>query len=177
VTFERASAPPAIGRAASRALCRKARRASARQASGRQAASVEEHAKAKAELPLPTKVQTVEVTPDEDNMRVDRFLEGRFPGLSFSHIQRIVRKGGAARETASAPTARTGSRPAQSVRLPTAAARCAEDRRSAERAESRTLQQLKERTLFEDDDVMVLNKPSGACGAGRLRHGPAMSTR
>ena len=33
------------------------------------------------------------VTADENNMRVDRFLEARFPGLSFSHIQRIVRKG------------------------------------------------------------------------------------
>ena len=42
---------------------------------------------------LPTKVQTVTVTADEANMRVDRFLEARFPGLSFSHIQRIVRKG------------------------------------------------------------------------------------
>src|SRR4051794_9979010 len=29
-------------------------------------------------LPLPTKVQTLEVTPDENNMRVDRFLEARF---------------------------------------------------------------------------------------------------
>ncbi len=56
---------------------------------------VDEPAKAetKAEVPLPTRVQTVVVTPDEDNMRVDRFLEARFPGLSFSHIQRIVRKG------------------------------------------------------------------------------------
>src|SRR6195952_5008045 len=43
--------------------------------------------------PLPTKVQTVVVTADESNMRVDRFLEARFPGLSFSHIQRVVRKG------------------------------------------------------------------------------------
>src|ERR1700756_3601139 len=42
---------------------------------------------------LPTKVQTVTVTADENNMRVDRFLEARFPGLSFSHIQRVVRKG------------------------------------------------------------------------------------
>ena len=33
------------------------------------------------------------VTADEANMRVDRFLEARFPGLSYSHIQRIVRKG------------------------------------------------------------------------------------
>ena len=30
--------------------------------------------------PLPTKVQTVVVTADENNMRVDRFLEARFPG-------------------------------------------------------------------------------------------------
>ena len=45
------------------------------------------------EAPLPTKVQTVTVTADENGMRVDRFLEARFPGLSFSHIQRIVRKG------------------------------------------------------------------------------------
>ena len=30
---------------------------------------------------------------DEDGMRLDRFFEARFPGLSFSHIQRIIRKG------------------------------------------------------------------------------------
>src|SRR6202521_4656471 len=42
--------------------------------------------------PLPTKVQTVVVTADENNMRVDRFLEARFPGLSFSHLQRLARK-------------------------------------------------------------------------------------
>src|SRR5205814_9585690 len=41
----------------------------------------------------PTTVQTVAVTPDESGMRVDRFLEARFPGLSFSPIQRIIRKG------------------------------------------------------------------------------------
>src|SRR5258708_39670205 len=40
-----------------------------------------------------TKVQTVAVTADETGMRVDRFLEARFPSLSFSHIQRVIRKG------------------------------------------------------------------------------------
>src|SRR4051812_30361826 len=49
----------------------------------------EEPVKPAAEALLPTKVQTVVVTSDEANMRVDRFLEARFPGLSFSHIQRI----------------------------------------------------------------------------------------
>ena len=38
-------------------------------------------------------VQTVTVTADESGMRVDRFFEARFEGLSFPHIQRIVRKG------------------------------------------------------------------------------------
>src|SRR6266705_3185799 len=38
-------------------------------------------------------VKIVSVSADEAGMRVDRFLEARFPGLSFSHIQRIIRKG------------------------------------------------------------------------------------
>src|ERR1700691_3129525 len=38
-------------------------------------------------------VQNVAVTADEAGMRVDRFFEARFPGLSFSHIQRVIRKG------------------------------------------------------------------------------------
>src|SRR5262249_62082602 len=40
-----------------------------------------------------TAVQTTTVTPDEAGMRVDRFLEARFAGLAFSHIQRVIRKG------------------------------------------------------------------------------------
>ena len=46
-----------------------------------------------ASTPAASRVQTVSVTPDEAGMRVDRFLEARFPKLSFSHIQRIIRKG------------------------------------------------------------------------------------
>ena len=44
-------------------------------------------------LQAAAKVQTVSVTGDQSGMRVDRFFEARFPGLSFSHIQRIIRKG------------------------------------------------------------------------------------
>ena len=40
-----------------------------------------------------TGVQTAVVTPDEAGMRIDRFLKSKFPGLSFAHIQRMVRKG------------------------------------------------------------------------------------
>src|SRR3954449_3427263 len=43
--------------------------------------------------PISTSVQTVTASADESGMRLDRFFEARFPGLSFSHIQRIIRKG------------------------------------------------------------------------------------
>ena len=49
--------------------------------------------KAETAQALSTGVQQLVVTPDENEMRIDRFLEARFPQLSFSHIQRIVRKG------------------------------------------------------------------------------------
>src|SRR5262252_10383526 len=47
----------------------------------------------RAPAPVPAGVHTVGVAPDEAGMRVDRFLAARYPGLSFSHIQRVIRKG------------------------------------------------------------------------------------
>ena len=77
--------------------------------------------------PLPTKVQTVVVTADENNMRVDRFLEARFPGLSFSHIQRIVRKG-ELRVNGKRADSKDRLEEGQSVRIPPLQARHAEGR-------------------------------------------------
>jgi len=128
--------------------------------------------KAKAELPLPTKVQTVVVTPDEDNMRVDRFLEARFPGLSFSHIQRIVRKG-ELRVNGKRADSKDRLEAGQSVRIPPLRLDAPKAAAALSEAEQRTLQQLKDMTLYEDDDVLVLNKPAGLAvqgGSGTTRH-------
>jgi 23S rRNA pseudouridine955/2504/2580 synthase len=135
---------------------------------------VEEQAKVKAEaeLPLPTRVQTVVVTSDEDNMRVDRFLEARFPGLSFSHIQRIVRKG-ELRVNGKRADSKDRLQAGQSVRIPPLRLDAPKAASSLTEAESRTLLQLKDMTLFEDDDVLVLNKPAGLAvqgGSGTTRH-------
>jgi len=65
------------------------------------------------------------VTADENNMRVDRFLEARFPGLSFSHIQRIVRKG-ELRVNGKRADSKDRLEEGQNVRIPAAEARCAE---------------------------------------------------
>ncbi len=127
---------------------------------------------AAAEQPLPTKVQTVVVTADENGMRVDRFLEARFPGLSFSHIQRIVRKG-ELRVNGKRADSKDRLEEGQSVRIPPLRLDTPKTAGTLSEAEAKTLQALKDMTLYEDDDVLVLNKPAGLAvqgGSGMTRH-------
>ncbi|MGC2779385.1 MAG: RluA family pseudouridine synthase, partial [Bradyrhizobium sp.] len=122
---------------------------------------------------LPTKVQTVVVTADENGMRVDRFLEARFPGLSFSHIQRIVRKG-ELRVNGKRADSKDRLEEGQSVRIPPLKLDAPKERSGGlSEAEQKTLDTLKAMTLYEDDDVLVLNKPAGLAvqgGSGMTRH-------
>src|SRR6266404_9727188 len=115
--------------------------------------------------PLPTKVQTVVVTADEANMRVDRFLEARFPGLSFSHIQRIVRKG-ELRVNGKRADSKDRLEEGQSVRIPPLKLDTPKGAGPLSEAATKTLHALKEMILFEDADVMVLNKPAGLAVQG-----------
>jgi 23S rRNA pseudouridine955/2504/2580 synthase len=116
-------------------------------------------------------VQTVTVAPDENNMRVDRFFEARFPGLSFSHIQRIIRKGEVrvnGRRTE--PKARLES--GQAIRIPPLKLEAPKPRDDAPQAQ-KDRAFLKGITLYEDADVLVLNKPAGLAvqgGSGTVRH-------
>ncbi|MEO6947027.1 MAG: RluA family pseudouridine synthase, partial [Nitrobacter sp.] len=124
------------------------------------------------EAPLPTKVQTVVVTADEANMRVDRFLEARFPGLSFSHIQRIVRKG-ELRVNGKRADSKDRLEEGQSVRIPPLKLDTPKATAHLSEAEAKTRSELQKMVLFEDADVMVLNKPAGLAvqgGSGLSRH-------
>jgi 23S rRNA pseudouridine955/2504/2580 synthase len=123
-------------------------------------------------IALPTKVQTVVVTADEGNMRVDRFLEARFPGLSFSHIQRIVRKG-ELRVNGKRADSKDRLEAGQSVRIPPLRLDAPRAAAQLSEAAQKTLASLKEMTLYEDPDVLVLNKPAGLAvqgGSGMTRH-------
>jgi len=123
--------------------------------------------------PLPTKVQTVTVTADENGMRVDRFLEARFPGLSFSHIQRIVRKG-ELRVNGRRADSKDRLEEGASVRIPPLRLDAPKGGvTELSEAQQKTLDALKAMILYEDDDVMVLNKPAGLAvqgGSGTTRH-------
>ena len=117
------------------------------------------------------KVQTVTVTADESGMRVDRFFEARFPGLSFSHIQRIIRKGEVrVNGKRTQPKARLEA--GQAVRIPPLKVEAPAPRDDAPAAQ-KDRAFLKSITLYEDADVLVLNKPMGLAvqgGSGTTRH-------
>jgi 23S rRNA pseudouridine955/2504/2580 synthase len=128
--------------------------------------------RARAAAALPIAVQTVTVTPDEGGMRVDRFLEARFPGLSFSHIQRVIRKG-ELRVNGKRVDSKDRLQGGQAVRIPPLKLDPAKPRSSTSEADEKTRAFLNSITLFEDADLMVLNKPIGLAvqgGSGTTRH-------
>jgi 23S rRNA pseudouridine955/2504/2580 synthase len=119
-----------------------------------------------------TGVQTVAVTPDESGMRVDRFLEARFPGLSFSHIQRIIRKG-ELRVNGRRAQPKDRLQAGQAVRIPPLHLDQPRPVSAERAADNETRHFLRSITLHEDDDVLVLNKPMGLAvqgGSGTTRH-------
>ena len=123
--------------------------------------------------PLPTAVEMAVVTADEAGMRVDRFLEARFEGLSFSHIQRIVRKG-ELRINGKRADSKDRLEEGQTVRIPPLKLDAPKVGGGVlSEAAQKTLDALKEMIIFEDADVMVLNKPAGLAvqgGSGTVRH-------
>jgi 23S rRNA pseudouridine955/2504/2580 synthase len=124
------------------------------------------------DLAAATTVQTVTVSSDESGMRVDRFLEARFSGLSFSHIQRIIRKG-ELRVNGRRVDGKDRLEAGQSVRIPPLRLDAPKPRAAGDAAEEKTRAFLRSITLHEDDDVLVLNKPMGLAvqgGSGMTRH-------
>jgi len=129
-------------------------------------------AKAAAQEVLATGVQTLVVEPDEADMRVDRFLVARFPQLAFTHIQRIVRKGELRVDGKRAqPNDRLAA--GQKVRIPPLKLdqpRPVSRSAAKDQGDREFLQSI---TLYEDKDVLIINKPMGLAvqgGSGTTRH-------
>jgi 23S rRNA pseudouridine955/2504/2580 synthase len=114
------------------------------------------------------------ISDDEDGMRLDRWFKRRIPTLSLSHLNKIVRTGQVRVDGARVKTA-TRLASGAVVRVPPlelkppakpAVARPAVVSDADKRA-------LADMILFEDRDLMVLNKPYGLAvqgGSGMKRH-------
>ncbi len=119
-------------------------------------------------------VETVTVTTDEDGMRLDRWFKRHAPGVSLSHLNKIVRTGQVRVDGGRAKVS-TRLAQGQKIRVPPlgAADAPAPADRPGPQASVDDRRALEAMILFEDRGLMVLNKPYGLAvqgGSGTHRH-------
>ncbi|WP_393987074.1 RluA family pseudouridine synthase [Xanthobacter sediminis] len=144
-------------------------------------------------------VELKTVSEDEAGMRLDRWFKLHYPDLSFGHLQKLVRTGQVRVDGGRIKTS-TRLDPGQSVRVPPLGEEASAEGTgpaggekgasdgSAPRAASKGAAKVSPRAgakgnddltflrsliLYEDKDVMVLNKPFGLAvqgGSGTYRH-------
>jgi 23S rRNA pseudouridine955/2504/2580 synthase len=119
----------------------------------------------------PNKAASYEIGEDESGMRLDRWLHRRFPDVSNSHLMRIVRKG-EVRVSGKRADVSTRLTTGESVRVPPLRI-TPQEGPAVKRANPGDAEAIRAMTLFQDRDVLVLNKPYGLAvqgGSGTKRH-------
>jgi 23S rRNA pseudouridine955/2504/2580 synthase len=120
--------------------------------------------------PQPT-VKKFTVTDDESGLRLDRWFKRHYPTLALSHLAKIIRKG---EVRVDGKRVETGTRleVGATIRVPPLEAAPASAPARSPRADDDAAA-LRAMILFEDRDVLVLNKPYGLAvqgGSGTKRH-------
>ena len=133
-------------------------------------------------------VQTRKVKSGEEGMRLDRWFKANFPDLSFGHLQKLLRTGQVRVDGARAKTSMR-LEPGMAVRVPPLEKTGKQEEGEGEASPGRAARPLKPPsqmgdaksdaaflksiTLYEDREVLVLNKPFGLAvqgGSGTTRH-------
>jgi 23S rRNA pseudouridine955/2504/2580 synthase len=107
-------------------------------------------------------VYYIEVTEDEDGQRLDRFLQKHLKGTPFSLLQKLMRKG-QIRVNSGRVKAATRLVAGQSVRIPPM-----QERELPEKTKigERDAQMMRDMVIYDDGDIIALNKPSGLATQG-----------
>src|SRR5579871_611791 len=117
-------------------------------------------------------VETLRVSEDEEGMRLDRWFKRRIPTLSLAHLNKIVRTGQVRLDGARVKTA-TRVATGAVVRVPPLQLETPAKPAVRPAATEEDRRALAAMVLFEDRDLMVLNKPYGLAvqgGSGMKRH-------
>lgn len=123
------------------------------------------------------RVETIEVQDREAGMRLDRWFRVHFPEITHSYLQKLLRSG-QVRVDAKRVEANARLESGSQVRVPKAARSPREGSPAAKQAATPAASKadrelIESMILFEDDDVLVLNKPFGLAvqgGSGTKRH-------
>lgn len=124
-------------------------------------------------------VRLIEVAPDEAGVRLDRWFRRRFPALGHGRLEKLLRTG---QIRIDGKRAKAGARleAGQQVRVPPNAqseAPAPEPRAAPIEVAAGEVAALRDRVIFRDDDLIVLDKPAGLAvqgGSGVHRHLDAM---
>ncbi|MCG6115146.1 MAG: RluA family pseudouridine synthase [Mesorhizobium sp.] len=118
-------------------------------------------------------VEQIKVDEDEDGMRLDRWFKQHYPGLGFGPLQKLLRSG-QIRVDGGRAKSDTRVQAGQMVRVPPLDV----DRKTGAPVTARTMRGVEDGDvlsrilLFEDDKVLVFDKPSGLAvqgGSGVVR--------
>lgn len=115
-----------------------------------------------------TAVQTLAVSEDEAEIRLDRWFKRRFPQVGHAMLERLLRTG---QVRIDGKRAKSNQRleAGQSVRVPPlgeAPAPASGSSRPAVTVGEDEARALRDAILYKDDDVLVLNKPAGLAVQG-----------
>jgi 23S rRNA pseudouridine955/2504/2580 synthase len=116
---------------------------------------------------MTTKLSNHTVASDDDGIRLDRWFKRHFPVLSHGTLQKMLRTG-QVRVDGKRAEASDRIVTGQEIRVPpqASAPAAAPSREETERRITHATQDLKKLILFEDEDVIVLNKPAGLAVQG-----------
>lgn len=126
-------------------------------------------------------VVNISVGADEDDTRLDRWLKRKFHGLSQIQIEKALRKGEIRVDGARAKS-NTRVKAGQSVRVPPMTPQGGKDddaeAKPRAKVKSSDADMMRSLVIYEDDDIIALNKPTGLAvqgGTGTTRHIDALS--
>ncbi len=107
-------------------------------------------------------VYHIEVTEDEDNQRLDRFLQKHLKGTPFGLLQKLMRSG-QIRVDSKRVKAATRIVAGQKVRIPPMQTKTHHEKEGVSDKDAAFIQSL---VIYNDDDIIAINKPSGLATQG-----------
>jgi 23S rRNA pseudouridine955/2504/2580 synthase len=107
-------------------------------------------------------VEIIEVNEDDDGQRLDRWLKKQRPDLPYVLVQKLLRKG-QVRVDGKRAQPDTRLEEGQKVRMPIGSTEKDGDVRKKKVQQSMS---IKDMAVFEDEDLIILNKPSGLAVQG-----------
>lgn len=135
--------------------------------------------KGQEEVSSSQKVQKIYVREEEEGLRLDRWFRHRYPSLSVAYIHKIIRTGQVRCNKSRAQAAMrltSGDEiriPPLSLDSPSSQNSFSSPRRGAARSSTSSALNLRDLILYEDRDLVVLNKPFGLAvqgGSGLVQH-------